>query len=269
MTGINDFRDRVAVVTGGASGIGKALAARLVVEGASVVIADNDEDLATKTAEEIGATPYRVDVSDASAVQELADWTVARFGRVDFVANNAGVGPLAPFDELTLEDFRWVLDINLYGVLHGMKAFLPLLKANPAGGHILNTSSMAGLMATHGMSAYSASKYAVVALTEAVRAELEGEGSSVGLSVVTPAQVKSNIGDNSRKRPGLKERVSNGSNDDHLPEARWMEADVAAGIILDGVRRGDLYIVTHPELLAPISGRLDEIVKAFEAAAAR
>ncbi|BBC30953.1 hypothetical protein SGFS_022470 [Streptomyces graminofaciens] len=105
MAGFSDFSGRVAVVTGGASGIGKALAARLVAEGATAVIADNDADLLATTAKDIGATSYVVDVR-AAAVQQLADWTVGEFGRVDFVADNAGVGPLAPFDELTHDDFR-------------------------------------------------------------------------------------------------------------------------------------------------------------------
>lgn len=268
MPGIRDFSGCVTVVTGGASGIGKGLGQRLVAEGATVVIADSDADLVTATAKDIDATPYAVDVRDAAAVQELADWTVARFGRVDFVANNAGVGPLAPFDELTLDDFRWVLDINVHGVVHGMKAFLPVLKANPDGGHMLNTASMAGLVTAPGMSAYSASKFAVVALTEAVRAELEAEDSPVGLSVLVPAQVRSNIGENALKRPGLAGGVPHGSNDDHLPPGEWLEADEAARIILDAVRRGDLYIVTHPETLPLVEARHGRITRAFTAPAA-
>ncbi|MEU1163856.1 SDR family NAD(P)-dependent oxidoreductase [Streptomyces sp. NPDC005921] len=269
MAGIKDFHGRVAVVTGGASGIGKGLARRLVAEGAEVVLADNDANLVTAAAEDIDATSYVVDVRDAAAVQELADWTVRRFGAVDFVANNAGVGPLAPFDELTPDDFRWVLDINVHGVVHGMKAFLPVLKTNPDGGHMLNTASMSGLVSLSGMSAYSASKFAVVALTEAVRAELEAEGSPVGLSVLVPAQVKSNIGENALKRPGLAGRLPHGSNDDHLPPGEWMEADDAARIVLDAVLRRDLYIVTHPETLRQVEARHERIAQAFAAAAAR
>jgi NAD(P)-dependent dehydrogenase (short-subunit alcohol dehydrogenase family) len=267
MNGIRDFGGRIAVVTGGASGIGKALAQRLVSEGATVVIADNDERLVSVTADEVGAMPYVVDVRDADAVLALAAWTVAELGRVDFVANNAGVGPLAPFDELTLEDFHWVLDINFFGVLHGMKAFLPLLKANPAGAHMLNTASMAGLVALAGMSAYSASKFAVVALTETVRAELEAEGSPVGLSVLTPAQVKSRIGENAMKRPGLR-GVPRGSNDDHLPPGDWMDTDDAARIVLDAVRRNEFYIVTHPQAFPLVEQRHERVRQAFSTPAA-
>lgn len=134
---------------------------------------------------------------------------------------------------------------------------------------MVNTASMAGLVAGPGTSACSASKYAVVALTEAIRAELAAEGGSVGLSVLTPAQVKSNIGENALKRPGPQGGAPRGSNDDHLPPGNRLEADEAARIILDGVRRNDLYIITHPEEFPPTSARHEHITQAYTTAAAR
>lgn len=267
MTGIRNFKGRVAVVTGGASGIGKGLAHQLVREGATVVIADNDSEQAAPAAREVGARPYVLDVRDAAAVAELARWTVAELGRVDFVANNAGVAALAPFDDLSLRDFDWMIDINLRGVVHVMKAFLPVLSANPDGGHILNTASAAGLVALPGMSAYAATKFAVVALTESVRAELEAAGSAVAVSVLTPAQIYSNIGANALKRPWLAGATPD--NDEQLPGGRWLQPDEAAALILDSVKRNDPYVLTHPELLGDVRQRHERIERAFELAANR
>lgn len=266
MAGLEQLDGRVAVVTGAASGIGREIAAALVRQGVTVVAADVDPAL-NSAAAEIGATPWPTDVRDPAAVQRLAETVLDRFGRVDIVVNNAGVGPLAPIDELTLEDFRWVLDINLMGVVHGIKAFLPHLKANPHGGFVVNTSSMAGLIAGPGMGAYSASKFAVVALTEVLAAELAAAGSAVGAAVLTPAVVRTNIALNAQKRPGNVDGTDDGGVG-NLPPGRVLEPEDVADLVLDAIRTGRLYVVTHPETLPVIEHRHAQIQQAFADAAA-
>ena len=160
---MQELAGRVAVVTGGASGIGKAMAARFAAAGMHVVIADVEEGPLGATADELGVVAVRTDVSDAASVQALADEVVARFGTAHVLCNNAGVGGGGRISTLTLNDWKWVLDVNLWGVVHGLHSFLPLLLANDEGGHVVNTASMAGLSAWPGIGPYNASKYAVVA----------------------------------------------------------------------------------------------------------
>lgn len=176
MSTVKDLHGKVGVVTGGASGIGKAIAAAMVAEGMQVMIADIEGDRLHSTAREIGAIACQTDVSSAQQVDALAASAIRQFGSVDVVCNNAGIGPMAPLHELTLNDWRWILDVNLWGVIHGVASFLPLLRANPAGGHIVNTASMAALMPVPGLVAYCASKYAVIGLSEAMAEDLAAEG---------------------------------------------------------------------------------------------
>ena len=201
MKRIESFDGRVAVVTGGGSGIGRGIAEKLVAAGATVVVADVDAEAAGRTAADIGAVAEVVDVTDAASVQALADRVVERHGRVDVVVNNAGVGPLATFDDLLLADFHWVMDVNFWGVIHGLKSFLPLLQANPDGGYIVNTASVAAVLAAPGTGAYAASKAAVVAVSEVLAAEL-GDAGQVGVSILLPGLVRTNINANAVKRPG-------------------------------------------------------------------
>ena len=202
MSGLPDLSGKVAVVTGGASGIGKGIATQLVAEGARVIIADIQRDAMAATAAEIGAAlAVQVDVSDPSSVDALARQVIETFGAVHVVCNNAGIGPLAPVADLTLDDWRWMIGVNLWGVIHGVHTFLPILKQNRDGGHIVNTASMAGLVAGPRLGAYAAAKYGVVGLTEVLAAELAADNSRVGVSVLCPGTVHTNIGNSSRNRP--------------------------------------------------------------------
>ena len=180
MSGLPDLAGKVAVVTGGASGIGKGIAARLAAEGARVIIADIQRDALEATAAELGVDGIPADVSDSDSVESLARTAVEKYGTVHVVCNNAGIGPLAPVKDLTLDDWRWMLGVNLWGVIHGVHTFLPILSGNPDGGHIVNTASMAGLVAHARLGAYSTAKFGVVALTEALAEELAADGSRVG-----------------------------------------------------------------------------------------
>ena len=172
MSGLPELSGKVAVVTGGASGIGKGIATQLAAEGMRVIIADIERDALDKTAGEIGATGVPVDVSDLDSVKALARTAQELYGTVHVVCNNAGIGPMAAIKDLTMDDWHWILGVNLYGVIHGVHAFLPILRANPGGGHIVNTASMAGLAAPPRIGSYAVAKYGVVALTEVLAAEL-------------------------------------------------------------------------------------------------
>lgn len=250
MTRIESLKNRVAVVTGGASGIGRGIAEALIAEGVTVVVADIDEQGAEATAAEIGATARRVDVTDPESVSALAEWVTTTFDRVDILVNNAGVGPLSSFDELTLADFKWVLDINLWGVIHGLKAFLPLLKANPEGGYVVNTASVAGVLPSPGTSAYGASKAAIISLTDSIAAEL-GPESPIGLATLLPALVRSNIQANALKRPGYDPAAA--QTEEFLIESRVLEAREVGDMVVNGIREGKRYIFTHPEVREAIA----------------
>jgi NAD(P)-dependent dehydrogenase (short-subunit alcohol dehydrogenase family) len=260
MKTIDNFDGRVAVVTGGASGIGRGIAENLVAEGATVVVADVDGEAARRTASEIGAVAEAVDVTDAASVRALAERVVARYGRADVVVNNAGVGPLATFDDLLLADFHWVMDVNFWGVVHGLQSFLPLLRANPDGGYIVNTASVAAVVAAPGTAAYAASKAAVVAVSEVLAAEL-GDAGNVGVSILLPGLVRTNINANAVKRPG--HRDDGPRTEDFLPPMTVLEpADVGA-MVVDAIRSGRRYVFTHPETRQMVSARSDAVAAAF------
>ena len=271
MSGFTNLEGKVAVVTGGASGIGLGVARQFRAAGMRVVIADIEDAALQRAATEIGALGVQTDVRDAAAVQALADATVAEHGAVHVVVNNAGVGPMAPIADLQLSDWQWMLQVNLWGVIHGVHAFLPLLRQNAEGGHIVNTASIGGLVPGPGLGAYNVSKYGIVALTETLAMELAAEGSPVGASVLVPGTVRTGIGNSSRNRPA---DAAGGALADVDLEAgpdlgmTWLEPDDVGRIVIQGIGAGDLYIVTHPESWPMIAGRHQAIADAFAAAAA-
>ena len=271
MSGLPDLRGKVAVVTGGASGIGKGIATRLMAEGMRVVIADIEQDALRAAAAEIGAVGVPTDVSDVDSVQALAKEATARFGTVHVVCNNAGIGPLAEIASLTMDDWHWMIGVNLYGVIHGVHTFLPVLEANPDGGHIVNTASMAGLVAPVRLGAYSVTKYGVVALTEVLAAELAAAGSKVGASVLCPGTVRTNIGTSSRNRPEhLADRglIDVDIERDDNPFYRWIGPEDAGAVVVRAIKRGDLYALTHPDWYPLVEQRHQAIAAAFRQQAA-
>lgn len=260
---MQDFSGRVAVVTGAASGIGRGIAACLVAEGATVVIADADGPGAERAARDLAAHPRPVDVTDPAAMQGLAGSVIRDFGRVDILVNNAGVGPLSTFDDLTLADFSWVMDINFFGVVHGIKSFLPLLLDSPGGGYIVSTASVAALIPGPGTAAYAASKAAVVALTETLAAEY---GDRIGLSVLLPALVRTSITANASKRPGHHDDAPRP--EDFLPPGRVLEPGEVGALVIAGMRAGERYIFTHPETRAGTAARCQALLSAYDRAGA-
>src|SRR3989454_8974881 len=204
---MKEFRDRVAVVTGAASGIGRGLAERFAAEGMKVVLADVEQsalDQADAEMRERGATvlPVRTDVSKPQQMEQLAQQTLEAFGAVHIVCNNAGVGgPGGPVWERTLADWQWVLGVNLWGVIHGIRTFVPIMLRQETEGHIVNTASVAGLVSLPMLTIYDVTKHGVVTLSESLYQELAMSGSRLRVSVLCPGFVSTNIMDADRNRP--------------------------------------------------------------------
>ena len=195
MPGIKDFRDKVVVITGAGSGIGRATALAFAEEGAELVLADIDLDRLRAVADEIGRDDSRVltrevDVAEKEQVEDLAEFVLGTKGRVDILYNNAGVAIGADFVSTSIEEFEWIFSINFWGMLYGIKAFLPHMMERRFG-HIVNTSSVAGLCATPGMPAYCSTKFAIAGLGESLRAELKKY--NIGVSTICPGVIDTRI----------------------------------------------------------------------------
>jgi NAD(P)-dependent dehydrogenase (short-subunit alcohol dehydrogenase family) len=251
-----DFAGTTAVVTGGASGIGKGMATAFRSVGCNVVVADIDDAALAATARQLGALGVRTDVTDPDSVGALADRAAAEYGEVHVICNNAGVGPFGSISQMTLADWRWVLDVNLNGVLHGVQAFLPLLQRNTDWGHVVNTSSVSVMLAPPNTAAYVASKAAVLGLTEVLAAELHAAGSHIGATALIPGTVRTNIKHSLRHRSAA---GASGLYEVDLSTAgrqfRWLEPAEVGAMVLDAIRANQLYLVTHPELAPRIADR--------------
>ena len=261
--------DKTAVITGAASGIGLAAAERFLKAGMKVVIADIDTDSIDKQVIRLKAEGYPVegkvtDVTSESSVRELAEFAISKFGNIHILCNNAGIGGGAADDkslwEASISDWKWVLDINVWGVIHGIRVFTPLMLAHGQEGHIINTASKAGLM--FGTSLYSTSKHTVLALTEALYAQLKQVNSKLSVSVLCPGAVNTNLNSNSNRiRPvdTLSDEISNLSNQDKSFQstnfmstyqntvqtrmAAGLEPSEIADILMQGLENGDFYIL--------------------------
>jgi NAD(P)-dependent dehydrogenase (short-subunit alcohol dehydrogenase family) len=262
---LTDFRGKTAVVTGGASGMGKGIAQCLIDEGMRVFIADVEEGALERTADEIGAIGITTDVSDLESVQALAARVRAQGGTIHLLCNNAGVGPLGRIADLSIDDWRWVLNVNLWGVIHGVQTFLPILRANADGGYILNTASIGGLVTMPGLGPYAVSKYGVVALSETLAQELAEEKAPVGVTVLCPGPTRTNIKSSTRNRP-RSSGAAGGLVDIDLENTefgvsqRWIEPRDVGRIAIDAMRRGQLYAYTHPEQLSAVETRFAAIM---------
>jgi NAD(P)-dependent dehydrogenase (short-subunit alcohol dehydrogenase family) len=247
---VRELRGRVAVVTGAASGIGRALAFELAREGAELALSDVDEAGLADTrarAEALGArtSHERVDVADRTAMERHAAFVMAQHGRVNLVINNAGVGLGATIADMSYEDFEWLFGINFWGVVHGTRAFLPLLKQSGEG-HVVNVSSVFGLIAVPGQGAYNAAKFAVRGFTECLRQELELEGANVSATCVHPGGIKTNIARKARvvEQPGQASREEMNARFDQLARTT---PEAAARTILRGVKRNARRVLIGPD----------------------
>lgn len=271
---MQELAGRVAVVTGAASGIGRALAERFAAEGMRVLLADIEREALDRTAAELDAAGsdvacFQLDVSNPDDVQRAAEFALERFGRVHVLCNNAGVGIGGVIWEHSPEDWRWLVDVNVLGVVNGLRAFVPLMLEHGEECHIVNTASAAGLDARAWLGMYSATKYAVVAISEALRAELQMRNANIGVSVLCPAVVNTRIAESDRNRPQKSQ-----SDPDSLPAdasafgeafraalAQGMPPEKVADAVVDAVRHGRFYITTHPETDERVRARFDAIVR--------
>ena len=262
---MKELRDRVAVVTGAGSGIGRALAERCAAEGMRVVAADVDEARAHETAALLTARgakalAVQADVRQAASVDALAKRTLAEFGAVHVLCNNAGIAGFArPVWEQSIEGWEQVFAVNLWGVIHGIRTFVPIMLQQGTEGHVVNTASMAGLMSLPLLSPYHVTKHAVVTMSESLHMELGMTGAPVKVSVLCPGFVRTNIGQDS-----LGDARSEA-------EAAMLEAFrrlIAEGLdpaavaerVVEAIRAEQFWVFSHPELVAAVQQRADGIV---------
>jgi len=258
-------RGQTAVVTGGASGIGRAIAAALADRGVSIVLADIEPGAMQETAEELRAKDVdvlevQVDVSQPESVAALAARTIERFGAPQILCNNAGVGGGGPIERLTLDDWAWVLGVNLNGVIHGMHYFLPAMRDSGRPAHIVNTASMAGLVTEAWMAPYNASKYAVVAISETFAKEYAN--TQIGMSVLCPGFVKTRIAESGRNAPrdaDLSEPPAEMGEVIAALLAGGIETEPVAQRVVEAIESNQLYILTHPEMMELIERRFDAL----------
>ena len=279
---MKELSAKVAVVTGAASGIGLAMAERFAAEGMRVVLADIEVDPLREAASRMlqaghDVSSLRIDVSKPDEVQELADVALRQYGAVHVLCNNAGVGLGGALWEHTVKDWQWLLGVNLWGVIHGIRTFVPIMLEQGSECHIVNAASAAGLDARPWLGMYSASKYAVVAISEALQQELAMTGARIGVSVLCPAIVNTRIGEAERNRPA---DLSNGSEAEAPPQAQAFgeafRAMLASGIppqdvadaVVEAIRNDRLYVFTNAETEARLRGRLDRMLGDAAAATA-
>jgi NAD(P)-dependent dehydrogenase (short-subunit alcohol dehydrogenase family) len=270
---MDTFKDRVAVVTGAASGIGRGLADRFAAEGMRVVLADIEQGPLEQAERELRDAGHdvmavRTDVAKAEAVEALAEKAYERYGAMHVLCNNAGVGGGGWSWETPLKDWEWVVGVDFWSVVHGIRAFVPRMIKGGDEAHIVNTASVAGLMQGAGNASYTASKFAVVGITEALYYELMAtQNTKIGVSVLCPGAVDTKIIDSMRNHPeGRPEPPAEGT-----PEAiglqfvrdalaAGMKPTELAGIVLDGIRQKRFYILPHPEHNGVITKRAKAII---------
>lgn len=269
---MDNLHNKVAVITGAASGIGLGMARALVGAGVNVAMLDVEEQALAKAHEpfetaNVDVQRFPCDVSDREHVRQVAAAVREHFGRVDILCNNAGVAAGGAIDETTEDDWDWVLGVNLHGVVNGMRAYVPIIKAGGEGGHVVNTASILGHYALARMSIYAASKYAVVAISEAARADLAEH--DIGVSALCPGMINTRILRSDRNRPA---QFAHGS--DSWSEGRdaieqrfreeGLDPDVVGEQVVDGIRRNKAFIFTHKSLQDDIRARAERVLACFD-----
>jgi NAD(P)-dependent dehydrogenase (short-subunit alcohol dehydrogenase family) len=271
---MKDFKGKAAVITGAASGIGRGLAERCVAEGMNVVLADVEDASLAKAESELKAAggtvrSVKTDVSKRGDVEELAKRALEAFGKVHLLVNNAGIGAGGSPWEATWNDWEWAIGVNLWGVIHGVKIFTPLMLAQKEECHIVNTASAAGLVVGGASAPYSVTKHGVVALSESLYLSLQRQGAQVKVSVLCPGLVRTNIGNAERNRPAdlknppveLSAEMKAGLQYFKAAIAGAMSPQKVAEIVFDAIRNEKFYIVTHPDWMEAVRMRTDDLAR--------
>lgn len=270
---MDDFNGRVAVITGGASGIGFATAQALAKEGMKLVLADIEQAALDRAVPEIAALGtecigVRTDVAKKEDVDALAERAWERFGAVHVIFNNAGVAVAGPIASMRHSDWKWVIDVDLWGVIHGIEAFVPRMIEQGQGGHVLSTASFAGLVPNEGLGVYCVAKYGVVAASEVLYRELSPY--NIGVSVLCPMRVETNINNSVRNRqaefgggePG--NPAGSGDEEGRAQAGRVIAVEDVPPLILKAMRERQLYILPHAESRGFIQSRFRRIDRTFE-----
>ena len=277
---MRNITGKVAFITGGASGMGLAMARSFAAAGMKVAIADIEQDALDRVKAEFDASnaeviTLQVDVTDRAAMEAAADATEAAFDKVHVLVNNAGVAVGGSLDQMSYEDWDWVMGVNLDGVVNGLQAFVQRIKAHGEGGHVVNTASLAGHFAIPGLGIYTATKYAVVGISETLRADLKQH--DIGVSVLCPGVVNTNIFDSGRNRPShlqgetdtakmvLSEDVAGPEQEQRIAEmmTKALDPAVVGDMVLHSIQEDEFYIFSHPEVEPMVSGRAAEVADAF------
>jgi len=270
---MKDLRGKTAFITGGASGLGLAMAEAFGHEGMNIMIADIEAEVAQAKVEalrekQIKADWVKVDVTSRDSLRAGALATIAKFGKVHLVANNAGVGAGGPFGEVPEGDWDWVIDVNLKGVVYGMEVFAPLIESHGEGGHFVNTASMAGHISPGGMEPYCATKFAVVAMSEGWQQQLAPK--DIGVSVLCPGLVSTNIYAGRRNRQNDAYGAAGKPIDPVALEQQreWMAGGIDPLIVgqrvVEAVKDDDLYIFSHVEYESVVRERYERVMAGFE-----
>lgn len=270
---MEDLQGKVAVITGGASGIGFATAKALANRGAKLVLADIERPALDKAVAELASSGAKAegvmcDVGSLESVQNLADTAFGKMGAVHILFNNAGVAVGGAIAEMKHSDWEWTIRVDLWGPIHGVEAFLPRMIAQKQGGHILFTASFAGLVPNEGLGAYCVAKYGVVALAEVLQREMRPH--DIGVSVLCPMRVATNIGNSERNRPAslggpaASARVQEQSASNRDLAGRVLEVDDVANQVVKAIVANRLYILPHEESRKSIRRRFERIDRTFE-----
>ncbi len=269
---LTNLSNKVAVVTGAASGIGLGTVRALVGEGVNVAMLDVEENALRAAVAEfdeanVAVKPWVVDVGDRDAMASTAASIVDDFGRLDIAFNNAGVAAGGPIDESSYADWDWVINVNLFGVVHGMKSFVPYIKQHGEGGHVVNTASILGHIASSNMAIYSATKFAVVGISEAAREDLAPFG--IGVSALCPGMIATNIIDSDRNRQskyGESNDIFTAGRDEmnHQFKTAGLNPDRVGEQVVHGIKTDKPFIFTHADLVTSIQERFDRILGSFD-----
>jgi NAD(P)-dependent dehydrogenase (short-subunit alcohol dehydrogenase family) len=273
------FTDKVAVITGAANGIGLGIAQRCAQEGMKIVLSDIEEQALTKTEQDMKAAGADVlavltDVSNAKDVEALAEKTLKAFGTINLLFNNAGVADLGiggGIWEFSLTDWEWILGVNLWGVIHGVRTFVPIMLAQESECHIVNTASMAGLLSYPAGGIYKVTKYGTITLSETLLLDLAKKNAKPKVSVLVPGIINTQIMASDRNRPNaLQNETANASlrPEDEKRTMAWgqaikegMSPQQAADIVFQAIRNEKFYIFTHPEMKPLIQLRMEDILQ--------